>query len=135
MNNGTNTWNVTYGRIVYLENTLRQHKNVVSVERHDDIIFNVIRHKGENLTLICLDEYALGIAGVKRVQQEFPDVNLISVGGAWNGYTREAKQYCLAMHIGLYNLGELAGALWKEEFWEYAKKDDDGNPIYPCRNS
>ncbi len=134
MNNGTNSWRVSYSRIVWLENALRSHNNVLNISRHDDIIIEVTRKTGVPLVVICLDEYALGESAVKRVMQEFPSVNFISVGGNWNGYTPEAKELCLENRIGLYNSSELSGALYKDEFWTYYKKDKDGNPEYPFKN-
>ncbi|WP_272692719.1 hypothetical protein [Providencia sp. PROV164] len=135
MSNGSNNWNVSYSRISWLEFALKKHDNVANVTRHDDIIMEVERIKGCKIILICLDEYTLGEAGVYRVLQEFPNVNFISVGGNWNGYTIEAKKLCLSKNLGLYNSSELTGALWKNEFWLYHQKDDKGNPIYPYKRA
>lgn len=133
MRNGTNTWNVSYSRISWLENAIKTHDNVANFSRHDDIIIEVNRKRGDPLVIICLDEYTLGESAVSRVIQEFPAVNFIYVGGNWNGYTPEAKEVCLLRGIGLYNAGELSGAVFKNEFWTYHKKDEDGNPIYPYK--
>ena len=103
MNNGTNTWGVSYSKILWLENVIKNHPNVLSIFRHDDIVIDVERKQWIGITVICLDEYTLGEAGVYRVFQEFPKVNFITVGGNWNGYTSEAKQLCLSKKIGLYN--------------------------------
>ncbi len=135
MRNGSNNWGVSYSRIVWLENALRSHDNVNRILRHDDIVIEVERKSGKDITVLCLDEYALGESGVLRVFNEFPAVNFISVGGNWNGYTPEAKELCLSRQIGLYNSSELAGALWKNDFWTYHKKDDKGNPIYPYKRA
>ncbi|MEQ9726233.1 hypothetical protein ABRP29_11430 [Pseudomonas sp. WHRI 8822A] len=133
MRNGSNNWNVSYGRITWLQEILLSHQNITSLSRHDDIIMELTRVKGCPITLICLDEYTLGIAGVHRVIKEFPAVNFISVGGNWNGYTREAKDLCLSRQMGLYNSGEITGAIYKNDFWKYHKKDDEGNPEYPYK--
>lgn len=133
MSNGSNNWNVSYSRISWLEMALRQHTNVTNYQRHDDIIMEFDRHKGCHITLICLDEYVLGEAGVLRVKHEFPAVNFISVGGNWNGYTKEAKDLCLLRNLGLFNSSELTGALFRDDFWLYSKRDDKGNPTYPYK--
>jgi hypothetical protein len=73
----------------------------------------------------------VGLARVLEVQEAFPGVDLIYVGGAWNSYTGEAKEYCLAAGIGLFNTTEMNGALYRDDFWTYHKKDKDGNPVYP----
>lgn len=133
MKNGSNTWNVSYGRITWLQDVLLSHQNITGLYRHDDIIMELERINGCPITLICLDEYTLGIAGIHRVIKEFPTVNFISVGGNWNGYTREAKDLCLSRQMGLYNSGEITGAIFKNDFWNYHKKDDEGNPEYPYK--
>lgn len=133
MTNGTNSWGVSYSRIAWLESAVKSHDNVASVTRHDDIILEVSRRRGCALVIICLDEYTLGEAGVRRVMQEFPSVNFISVGGNWNGYAPEAKELCLSHEIGLFNSSELSGAIFRDEFWTYHKKDKEGNPVYPYK--
>lgn len=135
MTNGSNSWDVSYSRIAWLEDAVRSHKNVTSFSRNDDIIMKIEREKGCPITLICLDEYSLGEAGVRRVMQEYPHVNFISVGGNWNGYTPEAKELCLSNQMGLFNSSELAGALFRDDFWNYHKQDRDGNPVYPYKQN
>jgi hypothetical protein len=134
MSNGSNDWGVAYSRITWLEDALRSHHNVASFTRCDDIIISVKRKAGRDITIVCLDEYALGESGIRRIMQEFPQVNFIYVGGNWNGYTPEAKELCLARRVGLYNSGELTGALYRDDFWNYHKRDDEGNPTYPYKN-
>ncbi|MDQ2149222.1 hypothetical protein RBI22_10945 [Alcaligenaceae bacterium C4P045] len=95
----------------------------------------VIRERGIQITVLCLDEYVFGEAGARRVFQEHPNINFISVGGNWNGYTPEAKQLCLSRHIGLFNSSELSGAIFRDDFWNYHKKDNKGNPSYQFRSS
>ncbi|WJT09111.1 hypothetical protein [Vibrio harveyi] len=133
MSNGSNTWDVSYSRIAWLESAIKSHGNVIRYSRRNDIIMEFDRKDGSSITLICLDEYALGESLVHRVLQEFPEVNFISVGGNWNGYTREAKELCLANNIGLFNSSELTGALWKNDFWLYHQRDNKGNPTYPFK--
>lgn len=88
MSNGSNSWGVSYSRIAWLESAIQSHGNVIRYSRRDDLIMEFDRKDGSSITLICLDEYALGESLVHRVLQEFPEVNFISVGGNWNGYTR-----------------------------------------------
>ena len=133
MNNGQNSWNVAFRRITWLQYALATHENIECVSRHDDIVFDVTRKERANLVLLCLDEYSFGIAAARRVFLEFPEVNFVSVGGNWNGYTLEAKDACLKRNIGLYNSTELTGAIWKNEFWSYYKKDKKGNPEHPSK--
>jgi hypothetical protein len=39
MTNGSNSWNVSFSYISWLDRLLKNHDNVTNVERHDDIIF------------------------------------------------------------------------------------------------
>jgi hypothetical protein len=135
MKNGSNQWGVQFVRITWLERALSGHGNVASVSRRNDIVFDVTRNTGCPLTVLCLDEYVFGAAAAHRVFSEFPDVDFISVGGNWNGYTPEAKELCTARNIGLYNSSELTGAIWKEQFWTYHKRDDKGNPVYSFKGT
>ena len=133
MTNGSNSFGVAFDRIIWIDRLLRQHPNVVAIQRTRDIVFNIDRKRGLAIQLVCLDEYTCGMARVLEVLDTFSATNLIYVGGVWNGYTCEAKEYCLAAHIGLFNTGEMTGALYRDDFWAYHKKDKDGNPTYPCK--
>lgn len=133
MRNGRNSWSVSFSKISWLVNAIENHGNVSYAERHDDIVVEVDRNDGSHITVLCLDEYAMGEAAVHRAFKEFPKANFISVGGNWNGYTPEAKELCSSRNIGLYNSSELTGALWKNEYWRYSQKDEDGNPTYPYK--
>lgn len=133
MSNRIDSWGVSFSRISWLENAISQHENVISINRYDDIVIEVKRSDGKDVTVLCLDEYTMGVASIHRVLKDFPEVNFISVGGNWNGYTPEAKELCLSKRIGLYNSSELTGGLWTNEFWKFHYKDDKGNPKYPFK--
>jgi hypothetical protein len=135
MNNGSNDWDVSFSRITWLNGALKNHPNVLSVSRHDDIVFEIQRKSGPPITLLCLDEYTLGVSAAERVFEEFPKVNLIYVGGNWNKYTRDAKELCSSRAIGLYNASELNGALSKDDFSTYVRRDKDGTPIFEERSA
>jgi hypothetical protein len=70
----------------------------------------------------------VGIADVQRAKQQFPQLNCIVIGGGWNQYTEEAKDYATASKIGLFNFGEFFGSLYSKFPYLYVKKDDDGKP-------
>lgn len=131
MSNGSNDWGVSFGRISFLDSILRSHGNVANVERDQDILFTVTRNnQSDVLRILCCDQYAMGTTLVNRALAEFGKLNIIFVGGGWHGYTKQAKEQCLAARIGLYNATELAGGLWKDDYWAYNRKDEDGNPIF-----
>src|SRR5258708_252795 len=120
MSNGFNDWNVTFGRITFLDGILKGHGNISNVNRDRDILFTVSRkNQSDVLLILCCDEYAMGTTLVNRAVAEFATPNIIYVGGAWHGYTQQAKEQCLAQKIGLYNSTELAGGLWRNDYWAY----------------
>lgn len=130
MNNGSNDWGVPFSHIAWLDRLLKQHPNTSTVNRNNDILFEVVRkQQKDTLMVLCLREYALGFSMVQRAQDEFGDLNVIYIGGGWNGYQPEAKGYCLDSRIGLYVSDEMSGALWRDEYWSYQKKNKDGDPI------
>jgi len=135
-NNGQNNYNVSYSVITWLERALKTHKNISSVSRYDDIVFEVTRtDQDDKLTIFCADEYVGGVTFVQHVLSEYPNCNIISIGGGWNGYTSEAKEFCLAAKIGLFVSDELMGALYKDKYWNHVQKDHKGKPIFYYRNT
>src|SRR5437660_9636212 len=103
MSNGSNSWNVSYSHIAWLEKFLRGHANLSSVTRSKDILFEVDRkNQKDRLAILCCNEYTFGFTPVQRALHEFGSVNIIYVGGGWCGYTEEAKSFCLSQSIGLF---------------------------------
>lgn len=136
MSNGENSWGVTFNRISWLDGVLQSHKNVESVHREKDILFHVRRiRQGDVLSVLCTDEYTFGMLNVRRAFEEFGKVDILFVGGVWNGYTTEAKQQCLENGVGLYNAKEISGGLWRDDFWAYHQKNDKGEPYYEYNNA
>jgi hypothetical protein len=136
MSNGNNDWGVQFSRISFLDKILSTHGNVSNVDRDHDIKFTIDRaNPNDQLTIICVDEYACGLMIVRRAIEEFGKINMVFVGGNWNGYTPEAKEFCLDEKIGLYNASEVSGGLWKRDHWDYAQCDDKGNKTYHYRDA
>lgn len=135
MTNGSNDFGVTLPQIKFLSRALGSHKAVASVERSKDIQFDIVTSRGDELRLVCLNEYTCGLARVLEVLEAFPGTNIIYVGGAWNGYTMQAKEFCIDSNVGLFNSSEIIGALYREDYWRYHKKDEEGNPMYSERGS
>lgn len=135
MTNGSNDFGVTLPQLNFLSRVLDSHKSVESVERKKDIQFDITTRQGNNLRLVCVNEYTCGLAKVLEVLETFPGTNIIYVGGAWNGYTMEAKEYCIKSSIGLFNSSEIIGALFREDYWRYHKRDKEGKPLYSTRSS
>jgi hypothetical protein len=116
---------------MWLERLLSTHGNVKSISRHNDLAFEIARNRqGDQLSVICLNEYTMGLTAVNRVIAEFGKPSIIYIGGGWCGYTLQAKQLCIHEQIGLYVSDEMSGGLWANEYWAYCKRDRDGNPDY-----
>lgn len=136
MTNGRNDWGVPFSHIMWFDRFLKNHGNVVSIERSLDILFLVTRKaQADSLNTLCLREYTMGLTLIQRALNEFEHLDIIYIGGGWNGYTPEAKQYCLDSNIGLYVTDEMSGALWGDEYWAYHQNDKDGNPKYFIRTT
>lgn len=131
MTNGSNSWGVSYSHITWLERFLHQHKNVKSFTRERDIVFIVSRHNQDDIiTILCLNEYIMSSTKFRAALEEFPDVNMIYIGGGWNGYTKESLEISKEAEIGMYVTDDLSGAIWKHEHWNYFRRDEKGNPLY-----
>lgn len=129
--NGSNIWNVSYAHISWFEKLLRNHGNSESLTRHNDLVFGLVRkQQRDHLSVVCLNEYTMGLTAVQRVIHEFGRPAIIYIGGGWCGYTQQAKEFCLSELIGLYVTNEMSGALWATEYWAYHQRDKHGNPIY-----
>jgi hypothetical protein len=129
--NGLNECGVSFAQISFLYGILSCHQNLATVKRHDEIVFELTRRQpADRLRLVCFDEAALGMPELRRALAEYAPVHILFTGAGSTGYTPEAKQYCLAARIGLYNSSEINGALWRDEFWAYSKVDTAGAPVY-----
>ncbi|RZG78269.1 hypothetical protein [Acinetobacter sp. WCHAc060025] len=126
-----NNWGVQYCRILFLKKILENHDNVINLKRTEDIYFSFNRIKqNDSLNVLCLDSYVFGENDLYKVLEEFPNIDIISIGGVWNRYTREAKELALEKKLGLYRADEIKGGIYFDKFWLYHKKDDEGNPKY-----
>ncbi|GKY87560.1 hypothetical protein STA1M1_14290 [Sinisalibacter aestuarii] len=135
MTNGSNGYGVTLPQIRFISKLLHAHRNVEQVTRTNDIQFDLMTSRGVDLRLICVNEYTCGLAKVLEVLEDFPGTNIIYVGGAWNGYTMQAKEYCIEAQLGLFNASEINGALCHDDYWLYSRKGESGNPVYPTKAS
>jgi hypothetical protein len=125
-NNGSNSWGVSFSYITWFERLLETHGNVNNITRHDDIVFEIDRkEQSDHLTILSCNEYVMGFTLVQKAIADFGNLDIIHIGGYWNTYTDDAKDFCLDRHTGLYTSSEMTGALWKHEFWDYEKPDKD----------
>ncbi len=117
--NGENAYNVTFGRIMFLQKIIEGHDNVKAFQRHSDLAFSVERStQGDSIEIVCVDEYTLSEAKAMEVISDFPNVSIIFVGGKWNKPSREASAYCRARKVGVCNAGDINAALLKTKYWQ-----------------
>ena len=108
-----NNWNVEYCRITFLERVLKNHENIINLNRSKDILFTFNRMKqNDSLKVLCLDSYVFGENDLYKVLEEFPDVDIICIGSMWNCYTPDAKKVALQKKLGLYRIDELKGGIY-----------------------
>jgi hypothetical protein len=105
---------------MFLDQILRNHSNVSSVSRSEDILFTVQRtRQGDTLKILCVDEYAFGSAMARRALDEFRKIDIIFVGGKWNHATGDAIEFLKGRNIGVYNAKDINGALQSDKYWKY----------------
>ena len=116
--NGSNAYEVTFGRIMFLQRIIEGHHNVASFDRHDDVAFDVTRiEQRDSIQIICVDEYAFSEAMARQIINDFPGVSIIFVGGKWNRPTYEAASYCRTRKVGICNAGGINATLSKTRYW------------------
>jgi hypothetical protein len=120
-------WGVHYSTAVYLKQMLQKHEGVLTFRQSDDIYFEIIRaSERPQVNALLINVYRVGLADVHKAIHEFPNLNCIVIGGGWNQYTDEAKEYATECKIGLFNFSEFLGSLYLKLPYLYVKKDDDG---------
>ncbi|MCB9521522.1 MAG: hypothetical protein H6698_07095 [Myxococcales bacterium] len=129
MTNGANSWGVGYSHISWMTNVLSTHNNVREVTRVHDIVFEVERIRPEDrLRILLVNEYVMGLTRVQSALAEFGALNIICVGGKWNGYTKDAEAFCRDQRIGLFATPALVGALNVLCYWNHRERDRGRNP-------
>ena len=126
-------WDVSDGAIAAFEKALRSHSRVESFVRSDDIFFHLLLKNGNEVGVLLVEEYALGLAVIHRAIDEFPSIEHIITCGNWNGYTREAKEFGAENGFGIFMLEEFLGALHCKDPIKYVRKDKEGNPVHHYR--
>ena len=66
-----NNWNVEYCRITFLERVLKNHENIINLNRSKDILFTFNRMKqNDSLKVLCLDSYVFGENDLYKVLED-----------------------------------------------------------------
>jgi hypothetical protein len=116
--------------IKFMENVLKSHSKVTSLERISDCYYLIKRSSNlSDIRLLITDVYTIGTADLIEQKNAYPEMNAILTVSSWNGYTKSVKNDAKKERIGIFVPRELLGALNIDEFWNYIKTDNEGEPI------
>jgi hypothetical protein len=128
------SFHVPYSAVNWFKAALDKHTEVVSVEVADHHFVRIVRKKWpQEVNVVLVDIYTVGLADVLKASQEFPHATCIVTNGDWNAYTPEAKEYGMENGFGVFNTKEFLGALRWDEIHRYHKRGDNGEPVYATR--
>lgn len=117
-------WDVEYSSIEFFKKTLLTHTRVSDFKQIENTYFYVSRVDNlPDLHVLLVDIYTISQADVIRAKKEYPNMDCFVTGSKWNSYTTQAKNYGKRNHIGVFNISEFLGALWKRKPFKYVKKD------------
>ncbi len=128
-------WKPRQESIQFFEKVLRTHGKVSRFRKRDAQVFEIERDGiSSSIVVLLTDLYTVGLADVVQAQDVVDDLDCIVTMSNWNGYTREGKEHAKEHRIGLFLLSEFMGSLWKKDFWDYVKLDENGRPILHYRS-
>lgn len=117
--NETFPWTSHYGHYNYFEGLMDRHGKVVSLTREGNGVYTLERKQGDALRVFICECYAFGIAEYIETVEQLGEVNAIIINSAWCGYSPDAKRHCRDSNTGLFKIGELMGALHRDDYWLY----------------
>ncbi|HVE44893.1 MAG TPA: hypothetical protein VNC84_07165 [Gammaproteobacteria bacterium] len=111
--------------IIFFKKILSSHDKISRFSEIDPQQFNIERGQGLSSVMVYLSGfYIIGIADCMDIIEEYSDVNCIVTSSSWKSYTKDAKEYASSKRIGLFDISEFMGALNRDDFWNYVKKDN-----------
>ncbi|WP_342536518.1 hypothetical protein [Sporosarcina sp. FSL K6-3508] len=117
--------------VVFLEDRLRSHSKVEEYKKISDYYYLIKRRPGlRNIKLLITDLYTIGMADFIEQKNNYPEMNAMLTISSWNGYTPSVKNEAKKEQIGIFVLAEFLGAINFDEFWNYIKEDNEGEPIF-----
>ena len=60
-------------------------------------------------------------------------VSFASISWFDDSYTSGAKEHAIQQELGLFNSAEIGAALFKNDYWNFHRKDRNGSPQYHIR--
>lgn len=124
-------WEPTEATLEFVETALRNHSRVTELVARTSHVFEVTTTgRKRPLVVLVVDLYTVGQADVVKAMDAVKDLDVLVTASTYNGYTRAAKTYATQNRIGLFQISEFLGALWKKRaMWNYVKHDKDGKPV------
>ena len=127
----SDSWEPSEATLEFVETALRNHSRVTELTTRTSQVFEVTTMGRKNpLVVLVVDLYTVGQADVVKAMDAVEDLNVLVTASTYNGYTKAAKNYATQNRIGLFQISEFLGALWKKRaMWSYVKHDKDGKPV------
>jgi len=91
---------------------LNSNTEVKEIEKESEQIIRIKRSKKNDLRVFMTNIYTVSLADVYDILAEEIDIQAIVTMSAWNGYTVEAKNYCMERDIGLFTFKEFLGVVY-----------------------
>lgn len=101
-------------------------KAVANVKRESGQVVNIERVKHSPLRAFMTNVYIVSLANVHEILNEAGELDAIVTMSAWNGYTSEAKDFCIEQNIGLFKFKEFLGAIYYDgnRYLNYISPDE-----------
>ena len=100
---------------VLINRFLSDHKFIVSLEELNRATLIVELQDQRNLRVFATNTYYFSEYSFNKVMAIDPHIDAIICSNPYGGYTSDAKVLCIENGIGLFNLAEFMGAVWKKE--------------------
>jgi hypothetical protein len=123
-NEDDDIWEIDYISVEFFEKVLKTHNKIESFTKSGDNCFQIVKDDYSELKVILVDRYVLSLADILQAIEDFGEFDCIVTCANWNSYTKEAKEWGLKNHKGVFVVGEFSGALWSKNMWKYVKKDN-----------
>ncbi|HRM73450.1 MAG TPA: hypothetical protein PLI13_01895, partial [Paracoccus sp. (in: a-proteobacteria)] len=90
---------------------------------HGGGLYELTRTQGDTLRVFICECYAFGVAEYMEVVKSLGHIDVVIINSAWCGYAPDAKFHCREANVGLFKIGELMGALCRDDYWRYLTED------------
>jgi hypothetical protein len=112
-------WPSHYGNFDFFEAQMQTHAKVADLTAQGGGLYDLTRTQGDTLRVFICECYAFGVAEYMETVEKIGRADVVIINSAWCGYTPDAKFHCRNSKIGLFKIGELMGALHRDEYWLY----------------